>query len=97
MRGDSKDSYMKLPEFFYILKEANPSSYIEIKTNFAYNFRYGIMETSSCINRFVKYMRPFVIVDGAFIKKKQGRLLLVCDKGWKQSNIKFHFYDYCLF
>lgn len=82
---DLKDSCMKLPQFFYMVKEANKDFYTQIKKiNIDLNFRYGFMAIIACINGFIKYMRPLVVIvvviDVSFIKKNTRSLTCHCNK-----------------
>ncbi|RID78706.1 hypothetical protein BRARA_A01502 [Brassica rapa] len=78
-QGTEEDSYKMLPQYFYVLKLANPGTITDIKTEKDKEgntrFKYAFMSLKACIDGW-KHLRKVLVVDGTHMFGKYKGVLL---------------------
>ncbi|XP_033138758.1 protein FAR1-RELATED SEQUENCE 6-like [Brassica rapa] len=78
-QGTEEDSYKMLPQYFHVLKLANPGTITDIKTEKdkegKTRFKYAFMSLKACIDGW-KYLRKVLVVDGTHMFGKYKGVLL---------------------
>ncbi|KAK3198756.1 hypothetical protein Dsin_022171 [Dipteronia sinensis] len=75
--GDPWKSFKKLPVFFYMLEQSNPSTVTKFETDSQNRFIYGFMAPGAFIERFNTVIRPVIAIDVTHLKTKIMGVLLV--------------------
>ncbi|XP_075088185.1 uncharacterized protein LOC142170229 [Nicotiana tabacum] len=75
LRGNSCDSYNKLPKYFYILEKNYPGSVVKLKKAADDCFLYAFVALCTSINGW-QHCRPVVVVDGTFLKSAYRGIML---------------------
>ncbi|CAH9071070.1 unnamed protein product, partial [Cuscuta epithymum] len=65
--GSDAESYQILPSMAYMLKNANPGSFVDVTTDDNDVFRYFFMSLAPWRDAW-NFCRPILIVDGSFMK-----------------------------
>ncbi|XP_070009920.1 uncharacterized protein [Nicotiana sylvestris] len=75
LRGNSSDSYNKLPKYFYILEKTYPGSVVKLKKAADDCFLYAFVALCTSISGW-QHCRPIVVVDGTFLKSAYRGIML---------------------
>ncbi|XP_070013040.1 uncharacterized protein [Nicotiana sylvestris] len=75
LRGNSADSYSKLPKYFYILEETYPGSVVKLKKTADECFLYAFVALCTSISGW-QHCRPVVVVDETFLKSAYRGIIL---------------------
>ena len=76
-RGTPTESYMILPSYLHMLKQANLGSITDLQTNCDDRFMYMFFYLKACINGFLSSIRPVIAIDGTFLKGPHNGVLFV--------------------
>ncbi|KAL0795370.1 hypothetical protein Bca101_066747 [Brassica carinata] len=78
-QGTEETSYKMLPQYFHVLKVANPGTITDIKTELDIEgksrFKYAFMSMKACIDGW-KHLRKVIVVDGTHMFGKYKGCLL---------------------
>ncbi|KAL0729396.1 hypothetical protein Bca4012_025489 [Brassica carinata] len=78
-QGTEETSYKMLPQYFHVLKVANPGTITDIKTELDIEgksrFKYAFMSLKACIDGW-KHLRKVIVVDGTHMFGKYKGCLL---------------------
>ncbi|XP_048604848.1 uncharacterized protein LOC106393851 [Brassica napus] len=69
-RGIPDRSYVKIPAYLHMIKEANPGTHTHYETNEKGRFMYLFMSFGQSVRGFNNAMRRVIVVDGTFLKNK---------------------------
>uniref|UniRef100_A0A1S4A101 Uncharacterized protein n=1 Tax=Nicotiana tabacum TaxID=4097 RepID=A0A1S4A101_TOBAC len=75
LRGNSSDSYNKLPKYFYILEKTYPGSVVKLKKAADDCFLYAFVALCTSISGW-QHCRLVIVVDGTFLKSAYRGIML---------------------
>ncbi|XP_022895484.1 uncharacterized protein LOC111409704 [Olea europaea var. sylvestris] len=85
IRGDSVESFGKLPSFFYMLRQKNPGTITEIEVDSHSKFKYCFMALGASIQGW-EHCILVIVVDGTYLNGKyRGTLLTACTQDANNS------------
>ncbi|XP_050211429.1 uncharacterized protein LOC126661618 [Mercurialis annua] len=74
LRGKPENSFAQLPRYLHMIKQTNPGSFVNIKTDVDDTFLYAFMSLKASITGW-SHCIPIMIVDGTFLKGAYGGTL----------------------
>ncbi|KAK2655679.1 hypothetical protein Ddye_008731 [Dipteronia dyeriana] len=66
VQGTPVESYIILPSYLYMLKQANPGTVTDLHTDLSNRFMYMFFCLKACIDGFLSSTRPVIAIDGTF-------------------------------
>ncbi|XP_024016128.1 uncharacterized protein LOC112089291 [Eutrema salsugineum] len=63
VRGSSENGYEELPSYLYMIRRANPGTFIKLEVDEEDKFKFMFIAFGACIHGF-PFMRKVVVVDG---------------------------------
>ncbi|XP_013617301.1 PREDICTED: uncharacterized protein LOC106323779 [Brassica oleracea var. oleracea] len=80
-------SYVKIPAYLHMIKEANPGTHTHYETNEKGRLMHLFMSVGQSVRGFYNAMRRVIVVDGTFLKNKYKGFLLVATAVDGNSNL----------
>ncbi|KAH6760242.1 hypothetical protein C2S51_017191 [Perilla frutescens var. frutescens] len=75
--GDFDKSYAQLPAFLHTLQLMNPRTVIDMEITSDGRFKHSFFALGACVNAFIQYARPVLVIDGTYLKGKNKGVLFV--------------------
>ncbi|KAH6763082.1 hypothetical protein C2S52_020515 [Perilla frutescens var. hirtella] len=75
--GDFDKSYAQLPAFLHTLQLMNPGTVVDMEITSDGRFNHSFIALGACVNAFLQYARPVLVIDGTHLKEKNKRILFI--------------------
>ncbi|KAH6819810.1 hypothetical protein C2S53_007317 [Perilla frutescens var. hirtella] len=75
--GDFDKSYAQLPAFLHTLQLMNPGTVVDMEIASDGQFKHSFLALGACVNAFLQYARPVLVIDGTHLKRKNKGVLFV--------------------
>ncbi|KAH6831765.1 hypothetical protein C2S53_008384 [Perilla frutescens var. hirtella] len=75
--GDFDKSYAQLPAFLHTLQLMNPGTVVDMEITSDGRFKHSFLALGACVNAFIQYARPVLMIHGTHLKGKNKGVLFV--------------------
>ncbi|KAH6811822.1 hypothetical protein C2S51_025584 [Perilla frutescens var. frutescens] len=75
--GDFDKSYAQLPAFLHTLQLMNQGTVVDMEITSDGRFKHSFLALGACVNAFLQYARPVLVIDGTHLKGKNKGVLFV--------------------
>ncbi|KAH6780650.1 hypothetical protein C2S52_011887 [Perilla frutescens var. hirtella] len=75
--GDFDKSYAQLPAFLHTLQLMNPGTVVDMEITSDGRFKHSFLALGACVNVFIQYAHPVLVIDGTHLKGNNKGVLFV--------------------
>ncbi|KAH6797140.1 hypothetical protein C2S52_021694 [Perilla frutescens var. hirtella] len=75
--GDFDKSYAQLPAFLHTLQLMNLGTVVDMEITSNGRFKHSFLALGACVNAFIQYARPVLVIDGTHLKGQNKGVLFV--------------------